>query len=462
MSKTIVLGVTEEPKLIEDDDVAEEIETLQALNRLNEAEAAAAKAEVLKLKTDDLEKELRRRATRAAADAKEAAEDAAKLRDQIPASESLADLLAAPPEAEEFVIDGLLPTGARALFPAARKSGKTTGRNELVRSLVDGVPFLGYFQTKARSKVTVIDIEMSRAQTYRWLADLGIENTAAVNIVSLRGKAATFNILDEATRAVWAEILTGSDVVILDCLRPILDALGLNENTDAGQFLVAFDALLDEAGASEAVVLDHAGHGNDRARGDSRKEDWADVLWYQEMADRQDPASERKFRAMGRDVEVAQGVLEYDAETRRLTYRPPVPDAVKASKDAERKVRNTEARSAVMEYVRGQNRVGVDPTKRDTEQYAGEDIGRRAIRDAVQQLLESGELVPGSGRGHRLHAVDPMAARPLKAVNPFSDPANAQVKACIGELAGTRHRKPPNSPTGGEFTGEFVASSPRL
>lgn len=422
---------------------------------------AEARLEVIKLKTDDLEKELRRRATRAAADAKEAAEDATKLRDQIPAPESLADLLADPPEAEEFVIDGLLPTGARALFPAARKSGKTTGRNELVRSLVDGVPFLGHFQTKTRSRVTVIDIEMSRSQTYRWLADLGIENTKAVNIVSLRGKAATFNILDDATRSVWAEILAGSDVVILDCLRPILDALGLNENTDAGQFLVAFDALLDEAGASEAVVLDHAGHGNDRARGDSRKEDWADVLWYQEMADRQDPASERKFRAMGRDVEVAQGVLEYDAETRRVTYVPPVPDAIKVAKDAEHAARNTRAKEAVLEYVRRRNGVGEDPTKNSTESNAGEGIGRRAIRDAVQQLLESGELVPGSGRGHRLRAVDPLAARPLKAVNPFSDPAKGQVKACIGELAGTRHPNSPYSPTGGEFTGEFVASSPR-
>lgn len=384
---------------------------------------AEARLEVLKLKTDDLEKELRRRATRAAADAKEAADDAAKLRDQIPASESLADLLAAPPEAEEFVIDGLLPTGARALFPAARKSGKTTGRNELVRSLVDGVPFLGYFQTKAKSKVTVIDIEMSRAQTYRWLADLGIENTKAVNIVSLRGKAATFNILDDATRALWAEILAGSDVVILDCLRPILDALGLNENTDAGQFLVAFDALLDEAGVSEAVVLDHAGHGNDRARGDSRKEDWADVLWYQEMEDRQDPASVRKFRAMGRDVEVAQGVLEYDAETRRVVYVPPAAESPKAAKAKELETKALDARAAVHAWVRKQNKLGMEPTKTEVRQQVTTvyDIPRRFVDKAVDSLLNAGELTPRTkGNGVLLTAVDPLAARPLADPNPFA------------------------------------------
>lgn len=407
---------------------------------------AEARLTVLKVKTDDLEKERRRRATKRQADAEERSAEALKLRDQIPATESLADLLADPPEAEEYAVEGLLPTGGRALFPAARKSGKTTARNELIRSLADGVPFLGHFPTRARSKVTVIDIEMSRAQSYRWLADLGIQNTKAVNMIHLRGKAATFDITDPATRAVWAEELAGSDVVLLDCLRPILDALGLNENTDAGQFLVAFDALLDESKASEAVVLDHAGHGNDRARGDSRKEDWADALWYLEMEDRQDPASERKFRAMGRDVEVAQGTLEFDSETRHLTYVPPVPDAAKVAKDRERISRNTAARIAVAEWVREQNNIGVEPTKRDTESYAGADatVSRAAVRAAVADLIESGELVlTTQGRSHRLHAVDPLAARPLKAVNPFSEPTKPQVSA----FAGIRR---PDSPESGQ------------
>lgn len=406
---------------------------------------AEARLTVLKTKSDELEKEMSRRDTKRRADARERAEDAAKLRGQIPAAESLADLLADPPETEEYAVAGLLPTGGRALFPAARKSGKTTARNELIRSLADGCPFLGFFPTTARSRVTVIDIEMSRAQSYRWLADLGIQNTKAVNMIHLRGKAATFNILDDATRSVWAEELAGSDVVLLDCLRPILDALGLNENTDAGQFLVAFDALLDEANASEAVVLDHAGHGNDRARGDSRKEDWADALWYLEMADRQDPASERKFRAMGRDVEVAQGVLEYDAETRRVIYVPPVPDAAKTAKDTERSARNTKARRAVAEWVRDQNGIGVEPTKRDTESYSGEGLPRAAIRAAVKDLIESGELALSTqGRSHHLRAVDPMAARPLKAVNPFPEPAKPQ----LSTLAAIRR---PDSPESGQI-----------
>lgn len=384
---------------------------------------AEARLTVLKAKNGDVEKERRRRHAKRTVDAEEAAEAATKLRDQIPASESLADLLAAPPEAEEFVIDGLLPTGARALFPAARKSGKTTTRNELVRALVDGVPFLGYFQTQTRTKVSVIDIEMSRAQTYRWLADVGIKNTAAVNLQILRGKAATFNILDDATRAVWAEALAGAEVVILDCLRPILDALGLNENTDAGQFLVAFDALMDEAGVSEAIVIDHAGHGNDRARGDSRKEDWADVLWYLEMADRQDPTSERKFRAMGRDVEVAQGVLEYDAETRRVVYVPPAAESPKAAKAREIESKEREARTAVWEWVRKRNKLGLEPTKTEVREQVTTlyDVPRRFVDKAVDVLLNAGELTPRTkGNGVHLTAVDPLAARPIQDPNPFA------------------------------------------
>jgi hypothetical protein len=50
-----------------------------------------------------------------------------------------------------------------------------------------------------------------------------------------------------AVRAEWARKLRDLDaaVVILDCLRPVLDALGLDESHDAGRLLVALDELTD-------------------------------------------------------------------------------------------------------------------------------------------------------------------------------------------------------------------------
>jgi hypothetical protein len=110
----------------------------------------------------------------------------------------------------------------------------------------------------------------------------------------------------------------GVEVLILDCLRPVLDALGLDEHRDAGRFLVAFDHLLREADISDALVVQHMGHLNERARGDSRLRDWPDAEWRLVRQDDQ-PSSPRFISAYGRDVDVPESQLAYDRATRRLT-----------------------------------------------------------------------------------------------------------------------------------------------
>ena len=142
--------------------------------------------------------------------------------------------------------------------------------------------------------------------------------------MALRGKVSTFDIIDPATRAQWARHIGPADVLLLDCLRPVLDALGLDESHDAGRFLVAFDALLAEAGIAEAVIAHHMGHAGERSRGDSRLRDWPDVEW-RLVRDKSndddgetDPAAARYFAAYGRDVDQPEQLLGYDQATRHL------------------------------------------------------------------------------------------------------------------------------------------------
>src|SRR5439155_26660583 len=132
-----------------------------------------------------------------------------------------------------------------------------------------------------------------------------------VDVIALRGRAAAFNIVDPGVRTMWAETLKANDIgyVVLDCLRPILDALGLDESHDTGRFLYFFDALLAEAGVLEALVLTHMGHGNERARGDSRLRDWPDVEWRLVREEETDPSSTRFLTAFGRDVDVPESKL---------------------------------------------------------------------------------------------------------------------------------------------------------
>ena len=81
----------------------------------------------------------------------------------------------------------------------------------------------------------------------------------AMIVAPLRGHVDALNLLDRDIFAKWVSWLRSGSVtyLILDCLRPVLGALGLDELRDAGRFLVAFDALLREASIAEGVVVHH-------------------------------------------------------------------------------------------------------------------------------------------------------------------------------------------------------------
>lgn len=242
----------------------------------------------------------------------------------LPDAVLLDDLLSEPDAPVHYRVDRLWPTGGRVLFAAQFKAGKTTADHNLVRSLVDGEPFLGEFEvTVPVGRVAVLDTELDREMLKRWLRAQDIRNAGQVALYSLRGQLGAFNILDAPVRRQWAERLRALDisVLVLDCLRPALDALGLSEDKEAGRFFVAFDALLAEASIGEAVIVHHMGHSGERSRGDSRLRDWPDAEWklVREQSEEDQPAAPRYFSAYGRDVDVPEAALHYNPDTRHLT-----------------------------------------------------------------------------------------------------------------------------------------------
>jgi hypothetical protein len=107
---------------------------------------------------------------------------------------------------------------------------------------------------------------------------------------------------------------TGAAFAVLDCLRPAMDALALDEHSEAGRFLTAFDEMLKEANIPEALLVHHSGHGGERSRGDSRILDWPDGIWDLKREKKDDLDSARFISAKGRDIDVADGTHHGEAE----------------------------------------------------------------------------------------------------------------------------------------------------
>jgi RecA-family ATPase len=232
----------------------------------------------------------------------------------------LADFLAVEDDPVAYRINSLWPRGARIVLAAQAKAGKTTLVGNVMRSILDGDPFLGKYQTEPiQGGAILLDFEMDDRTIRKWLRDQQISNTATSAVEALRGKASTFDILDPQIRSEWAKRLSGYDAVIADCLRPILDALGLDMNRDAGRFLTAFDELLNEAGVTEALMLHHMGHTGERSAGDSRIISWPDATWKMFRENPEVEDSPRYLSAYGRDVYSPEDELHYNPQHRRLT-----------------------------------------------------------------------------------------------------------------------------------------------
>jgi len=215
-----------------------------------------------------------------------------------------------------------------------------------------------------------------------------------VHVLSLRGRVGSFDLLDDQVRARFATMIRDVQgaVVLFDCLRPVLDALGLSEDKDAGRFLVAFDALLAESGASEAVIVHHMGHSGERSRGDTRIRDWPDAEWQLLRAgtDGQQTAEARRFfKAYGRDVNVPEGLLEYDEGTRRMTLA----GGGRRQTAAERLVPD------VLGYLDGHHRASQRSIEDGLKSHKRADV-RAAIKEGARQGLIHTEDGPRNSTLH--------------------------------------------------------------
>ena len=325
----------------------------------------------------------------------------------FPEALTLAERLAQPPDPVAWRVEGWLPAGGRAVLAAQAKAGKTHVAANLVRCLVDGQPWLGRDRVApVVGTVAVVDFEMTERQLYEWYRDLGIVATDRVLVFGLRGRAATFDLRDEGLRRQWSQLLRehGVEFVVWDCLRPVVDALGLDENHDASALLTAFDTMLLDAGRPEALVVHHMGHSNEHGP--------------------------RWLSANGRDVAQAEIQVERDAVTRRLT-------ATGGSRAAVRMTAACNAVVAVLAEAEGPLTKGAI----EAALMAG-GVPRAAGREALAALVAIRQILiePGE-RNATLHRLNPdlePSSSPVRRSSPesASKVASQFAAAPIGRRAG--------------------------
>jgi hypothetical protein len=316
---------------------------------------------------------------------------------------SLSDFLAEPDEEIQYVIEGLWPIDGRVLLAAAAKAGKTTLIvNNLIRSLVDGEPFLGRIPVPAfPGRVAFFNMEVSASTLRRWTRDADISDTDAVVILNLRGRASALLLSTPQGRRRLAQWLRdhGIALVILDPLAPLLAAHGLDENsnTDVALFFSWWAETLVLAGISNDLIVHHTGHAGDRSRGASRLLDEPDAVW---TLTKDKPASEeedfagltpvRHLSAYGRDVDLPAEALDFDPRTRRLTLTGRDPH------QARREMTGLRAREAILAYVAEHD----GATTRDIKYAAG--VGRDYLT-VLSQLIREGRLDTSIGSRRTVH-----------------------------------------------------------
>lgn len=291
--------------------------------------------------------------------------------------------LAIPDEPVAYTIDQVLPVGGNVLLASQFKAGKTTLVNQFAKSLADQTPFLGtYDVAKIDGRIALFNYEVNARQYRRWLRDVGVTNTDQVVILNLRGfRLPITTPYVEEWVVTW---LVEHDVkawVVDPFARAFVGAgRSENDNTEVSAFLDTLDVIKARAGVADLILATHTGRaefepGAERARGATRLDDWADVRWLLTV----DESGTRFFRATGRDVDVDEVKLTFDATTRTLS-------AGGGDRAWERR-RHLEA--LVVAAVEAQPGIGISALR-----HAVRDLGGRGRNETIDQAAE------GAARGH--------------------------------------------------------------
>ena len=176
--------------------------------------------------------------------------------DDLPDTESMADVWGSLPELSPPLIHGVLRQGHKMLLAGSSKAGKSFALIELCCSIAEGKPWLGF--NCAQGKVLYVNLELDRASCLHrfkdvytalgWLPD----NLKNIDIWNLRGKSIPMDKL--APKLIRRAAKKGYIAIIID---PIYKIITGDENSadQMAYFCNQFDKVCTELGC--AVIYCH-------------------------------------------------------------------------------------------------------------------------------------------------------------------------------------------------------------
>lgn len=231
----------------------------------------------------------------------------------------------------QYAVEHIAAIGQNVTITGQYKAGKTLLALNLVRSLVDGEPFLNEFKIDGggvgSGRLGLWSLEMNMTDLDTYIDPLGISDEGAGRLAVLNGRGYGVNILTDVGKQ-WAINWLKSR----GCVRWVIDSharlcrmAGVEENDNGPVLglLHRLDEIKEEAGIGELFYLAHTGRGENgsgetggiaRARGATVLDDWADARW---VLTRE--AEIRFLSVEGRGVrDMTATSLEFDPETSRL------------------------------------------------------------------------------------------------------------------------------------------------
>jgi hypothetical protein len=280
------------------------------------------------------------------------------------------------------------------------KVGKSTFCHNVIAALLSGDRLFGSRRVaRPVRNVMLIDTEMSASYlrhefAEQWPELVDNSDRFILGAFGEKGAARQFNVSDPDIQNEWVEKLKAAqvDVLIVDCLGPLLRKAGIDENTDAGAFMEHIRTTCERAGVRAHMILDHSSakgsaNGKITPRGDSKKLDTADTFMHLGEHPEKVPGALR-LTVTGRD---GNAVIDLERDGYRLSevvYSEP--------KEYKRELDAYHLYEAVSNVL---TKAGepMSQTRLVAAVTSGTDYGRPAVQDALKVLVAQGHLAVDGG-----------------------------------------------------------------